>query len=112
MALMTEEKVLWDKNQMVELYLIESASYAGNSGSPVFLFLGPERTAGKFILGGRIIKLAGVMQGYFGEHAPIEFVETANTPVARQSVGIAAVVPAYKLKEILFSDAAKVQRGF
>jgi hypothetical protein len=112
MALMTDEKILWDRDQMVELYLVESASYGGNSGSPVFLFLGPERTAGQFIVGGRLIKLAGVMQGSFGEFAPIGFRDTANTPVARQSVGIAAVVPAYKLKEILFGGEAKARRGF
>lgn len=112
MALMTDEKILWDKNQMVELYLVESASYGGNSGSPVFLFLGPERTAGRFVLENRLIKLAGVMQGAFGEFSPIKYLETSNTPAARQSVGIAAVVPAYKLKEILFSDAVKARRGF
>jgi hypothetical protein len=112
MALMTEEKVRWDKNQMLELYLIESASYGGNSGSPVFSFLGSERTPGTIYLGGRLIKLTGVMMGAFGEHTPIQFLETANIPVGRQSVGIAAVVPAYKLKEILFSEAAKSQRRF
>jgi len=111
-ALMTDEKILWDKNQMVELYLVESASYGGNSGSPVFLFLGPERTPGRFMIGDRLIKLAGVMKGSFGELAPIQFVETATQPFARQSMGIAAVVPAYKLNEILFSDEVKARRGF
>lgn len=111
-ALMTDEKIMWDRDQMVELYLVESASYGGNSGSPVFLFLGPERTPGRFMIGNRLVKLAGVMKGSFGELAPIQFVETATKPIVRQSMGIAAVVPAYKLNEILFSDEVKARRGF
>lgn len=110
-ALMTDEKIMWDRGQMAELYLVESASYGGNSGSPVFLFLGPERTPGQFFMN-RLVKLAGVMKGSFGEWAPIQFVETAPKPFANQSMGIAAVVPAYKLNEILFSDEVKARRGF
>jgi len=42
-----------------------------------------------------IFKLAGVVQGAFGDLQ-----------------GIAAVIPAYALRELLFSDQAKQQRGF
>ena len=62
-ALLTDERINWN-NEKAELYLVESASYGGNSGSPVFFFLGPERIPGQFNPG-PLVKLAGVMQGRF-----------------------------------------------
>ena len=74
-AMVTDEKIPW-KNRLTRLYLIESGSYGGNSGSPVFFHLGSDRKPGVLFLGSPTIKLAGVMKGAFLDHHPLQEVET------------------------------------
>ncbi|MEF3078856.1 S1 family peptidase [Winogradskyella poriferorum] len=110
-ALITEEKIPWD-NEMTNLYLMETSSYGGNSGSPVFFYLGADRGNGSIIVGNPELKLAGIMKGYFGEKSPIKIIETQRIPVSDRNLGIAAVVPSYFLEEILLGTELKKQRGF
>jgi hypothetical protein len=105
-ALVTDEKIPWREApnrpaQMLDLYLIEAQSFGGNSGSPVFFYLGGEREP--LSLMGRQLLLAGVIKGSFDEGRPIQDVENTPIPFASTNVGIAAVVPAFRLREILFS---------
>ncbi len=115
-AMVTEEPILWkepwDKRpQKLQLYLIETQSYGGNSGSPVFFYFGLDRIPGRLSLGGPVLKLAGIMKGSFNE--PRLAVPAQNVPrlVSPHNVGIAAVVPSYFLHEILFSVELKNQRA-
>ncbi|WOD42517.1 S1 family peptidase [Hwangdonia lutea] len=110
-ALLTEEKIPWD-NEMTSLYLMETSSYGGNSGSPVFFYLGADRGNGGLFVGNPELKLAGIMKGYFGESSPIKIIETQKIPVSDRNLGIAAVVPSYFLEEILFGTELKNIRGF
>ena len=110
-ALVTNEKVDWD-GMKSELYLMESSSYGGNSGSPVFFYLGAEREPGSLVLGSPVLKLAGIMKGFFGEPRPIQLIETSRVPIYVSNVGIAAVTPAHLLSEILFGTELKSIRGF
>lgn len=110
-ALVTDEKIEWQK-KLMDLYLIEAGSYGGNSGSPVFFYLGSDREPGSLMVGSPIIKLAGVMQGTFLDAHEIKVVETKEILIAFSNMGIAAVVPGYKLHEILFSNELKKKRGF
>lgn len=110
-ALVTDEKIEW-MGKLMDLYLIEAGSYGGNSGSPVFFNLGNDREPNMLIVGPPVIKLAGIMQGTFRDIQEIQIIETNTTPISYSSMGIAAVVPAYKLYELLFSDELKHQRGF
>jgi len=117
-AMLPEEKIHWQENgkpaEMVELYLLETQSYGGNSGSPVFFFLGNDRVSGSIVLGPPVIKLAGIMRGSFNENRAIGFVQSAAVPpipVSSQNIGIAAVTPGYLLRDILFSDALKKHRA-
>ena len=110
-ALITNEKIDWD-GQQTDLYLIEAGSYGGNSGSPVFFYLGSDREPGSIIVGQPILKIAGVMQGTFLDAQEMKVAQTKSIPVALSSMGIAAVVPCYKLHEILQSDEVKKVRGF
>ena len=110
-ALITDEKIEWQGKKM-SLYLIEAGSYGGNSGSPVFFYLGSDREPGSLMVGPPILKLAGVMQGTFLDAQEIKVVETKKTPISLSNMGIAAVVPGYKLYELLFSEELKRQRGF
>jgi len=101
-ALVTPEKVEWDGRKL-DLYLIESFSYGGNSGSPVFFYLGPDREPGSFIVGPPVLVLAGIMKGAFQDIKPVQVVNTSPIAVSVSNLGISAVVPAYKLKELLQS---------
>lgn len=110
-ALVTDEKIKWD-NQLLNLYLIECTSFGGNSGSPVFFHLGQEKVSPtNFIIKPRVIKLAGVMKGYFGDMSPLYIADTAKIPFVKLNSGIAAVIPAYQLREILFSKELRAIHG-
>jgi len=103
-ALITDEKIKFADDLEANLYLVDTGSYAGNSGSPVYFYLGADRRAGAINLGPPIIKLAGVMSGTFQDVQPLRLIENAQiaVPASVSNMGIAAVVPAYKLHEILF----------
>lgn len=109
-ALMTPERINWN-GMKTELYLIESGSYGGNSGSPVFFYLGADRLLGSITVGPPELYLAGVMKGAFQEGRPIRAVPTSETPFSVANIGIAAVVPAPKLREILFGAELKKIRA-
>ncbi len=101
-ALISDEKVRWQTDQLQDLYLLETQSYGGNSGSPVFFYLSGDRNPGVLRLGPPKLFLAGIMTGTFRDAQKVEFIETQATPISFQNAGIAAVTPAYKLHEILF----------
>lgn len=109
-ALVTDERIRW-KGVDTELYLIESWSYGGNSGSPTFFHMGAEREPGSLIVGSPVLKLAGVIKGSFYEGRPIQVVETTRNPVSVSNIGITAVIPAFKLHEILFGKELMKQRA-
>jgi hypothetical protein len=109
-ALITDEPVDW-KGQLLELYLVECQSFGGNSGSPVFFYFGATRTPGVIRVGAPQILLAGVMKGSFLSPSEIQVVDTTPTPVSVENAGIAGVVPAFKLYEILFSARLKTIRS-
>ncbi len=114
-AMLPDECVQWNEKskppQCVELYLLETMSFGGASGSPVFFSLGIDRELGQ-IYAGWEISLAGVMRGNFNEPRAGDFIETPNrvAPLFAQNVGIAAVTPAHLLREILLSDELVKQR--
>jgi hypothetical protein len=101
-ALVTDERIDFG-GVKAELYLMETNSYGGNSGSPVFFYLGSDREPGSVVVGNPVLELAGVMSGRFNDAVAVETTETSANSFVRPSMGIAGVVPAYKLHEILFS---------
>lgn len=114
-SLITDERIPWrdkkdDKVKLLDLYLVETQSFGGNSGSPVFFWLDPTRDREQIAIGPHRILLAGIIKGSYSETKPIRLVETDAIPVASENLGIAAVVPAYSLREILFSDELKKRR--
>ncbi|OQW34138.1 MAG: hypothetical protein A4C66_03850 [Nitrospira sp. HN-bin3] len=98
LALLTDEKIPWN-GRLLNLYLIETHASPGVSGSPVFFRPSPWREPRTFRLDTPTLLLAGVLKGYFGD-------ESSN------NAGIAAVVPAFQLREILFYDEVKNSRTF
>jgi hypothetical protein len=116
-AMLPEDRIRWQSDpakapEFVELYLLETMSFGGNSGSPVFFTQGADRQPGSIIIGPPEITLAGVMRGNFNETRPGGFIQTPNAvlPVFGQNVGIAAVTPAHLLHEILYSEELKQLR--
>ncbi len=113
-AMFPNERIYWKEAnkdpEMLELYLIETQSFGGNSGSPVFFYLCSDRLRGSLVLGPPELKLAGVMKGSFVAGSPVVEVAAKNA-VALQNMGIAAVVPSYLLHEILFSEELRRQRA-
>jgi Trypsin-like peptidase domain len=110
-AMLPKDRIVWQENgkapEEAELYLLETQSYGGNSGSPVFFYLGADRSPGSIAVGPPVIKLAGIMRGSFNENRAIGFVQPSAgspIPISSQNIGISAVTPAYLLHEILFGD--------
>jgi hypothetical protein len=96
-ALISDEKIEWrehNQTKWLDLYLLECQSFAGNSGSPVFFQAQP---------GGPIF-LAGVMKGSFMQANQINNLNNEPGLISFQNIGIAAVTPASKLHDLLFSQ--------
>lgn len=109
-AMISGEKIPWQDRptepaQDADLYLLETQSYGGNSGSPVFFYLGHDRVPGQLFIGAEV-RLAGVMRGTYLNNSPVQFQQmpTAVIPFYSQNIGIAAVTPSYLLHEILYSE--------
>lgn len=100
-ALISQERVLWD-SVLTDLYLIETTSFGGNSGSPLFFYFDVTRDPGFWGFEGPRLFLAGIVKGYFGEPTQFRIIETkGRIPWPIQNSGIAAVVPAHYLYDIL-----------
>ena len=112
-ALISDEPIPWGEGHKpptpTELYLIESTSFGGNSGSPMFFFLGSDRVPGSLVVGAPILKLAGVVKGRFNEAALPS--NNSASAIPFENVGISAVVPSYLLYGVLFSNELKEQRS-
>jgi hypothetical protein len=118
LAMIPDEKVNFS-GPPAEGYLMEAFSFGGNSGSPVFFYPSPDNTPGAIRLGPRPIKIAGVMRGFFGDFEPIQLVQTQTAvqdqprppiPVSNGNSGIAFVVPARFISEILHSPELENSR--
>jgi hypothetical protein len=88
---------------LVDAYLAESRSWGGASGSPVFIYFGLDRPA---MYGHqRHPFLLGVVHGHYDIHREIEFVGDVlgggKVPI---NAGIAIVIPAQKIAELLMQD--------
>jgi hypothetical protein len=109
LAMIPDEKINFGPLP-AEGYLMEAFSFGGNSGSPVFFYPSADNTPGALTLGPRPIKIAGVMRGFFGDFEPVQLLQTqtgvqaqpgAPIPVSNGNSGIAFVVPARFISEIL-----------
>ncbi len=94
-----------------DLMLIEAQSYGGNSGSPVFYYIGSDREPGSLVVGAPILKLAGVMSGSFSDMIGVKAMQSDAVAVVTPNNGIAAVVPAYKLLDLLMSEEVAKARS-
>jgi hypothetical protein len=109
-ALASSEPIPW-AGVPRHLLLIECSSYGGNSGAPVFYYLGAERNPGSVMVGAPILKLAGVMMGAYQDVRPLQVVNTSQVAVATSNLGIAAVVPVARLRDLIFGTELSAMRS-
>ncbi len=113
-AMISDEKIPWD-GEMLDLYLMETQSFGGNSGSPVFFNLNPTRDPGSIVIGPSQLSLAGIMKGSFLNASEVLVLNRSPVPISRENAGIAAVVPSYLLREVILGPDAtafrKIQDG-
>jgi hypothetical protein len=103
-ASMPEEKVhtAWGD---IDAYLIEARSIGGLSGSPVFAYIGAMRTIGNNMQIGRtgfLFYLLGLMHGHF-DLSKLEMDNLTQDSLTNIQInmGIAIVVPAWKIIEVI-----------
>lgn len=111
-GLVTEEKIPWRSQtgtELLDLFLIEAQSTGGNSGAPVFVYAGNGSESGR---GGEKseLRLAGVVKGIFLDPKAVVGGGKNSTALVPENMGVTAVVPVYKLHDILFSPALRAVR--
>ena len=96
-ALITDERIDW-VGMKREMLLVETSSFGGNSGSPIYFKISFPNGLTKLILG-------GVLNGTYRDAAEIKVIETSGnlTPFAIYNNGISGITPVYLLKELLYS---------
>jgi hypothetical protein len=101
-ALLTDERVPFEGEQAF-LYLLETTAFGGNSGSPVFFKISPNRNPSQLVIGAPTkYYLAGIMRGFYGAQIDTAYAKTAaGDTVLFQNAGIAAVTPSYQVLEVL-----------
>ncbi len=95
-ALVPTESILWGEH-LLDLILIEAQAFQGNSGAPVFVFLGDRDENGL-----PIPRLLGVLKGALTQKVTGRFEDDENVRFwLPNTVGVSAVIPAYLLEEML-----------
>jgi len=108
-AMMPEEKLDTTLHKKGSLFLADLHAFHGNSGSPVFAYLGGLRN-GILTANDRYI-LLGVISGYYPESAGFSVpAATVLTGDVRDNSGIAAVVPGEELVKLLNSPEVQADR--
>lgn len=107
-ALISDEDLVTPEGN-VRFHFVECFPFGGNSGSPVFLRK-MERVAESSRIEERY-GLFGIMRGHFNVAQPVSIQQTQPHLLARQHMGIAAITPVDYLREILYSDDLRRQRG-
>jgi hypothetical protein len=116
LAMIPDEKIQF-AGQWTEGYLMEAFSFGGNSGSPVFFYPSADNTPGIISVGSPSIKIAGVMKGFFNDFEQIQLLQNQAAvpggppiPVSTGNAGVALIVPAKFISEILHSPALEALR--
>jgi hypothetical protein len=106
LAMMSDERIPWEPGATEDLFLADVMSFGGNSGSPVFIRTGGDNQA----FGSIQYFLLGVMQGFYSTDSKVSVQTAELNGVAKENTGVAAVIPAEKISEILESPRAVSRR--
>ena len=105
LAMLSEERIPFGQQDDEDLLLMETQVFGGNSGAPCFFYFDERRAPGD----AKVI-LAGVVKGYFQDWSEVRFVNTKQTPISSEHVGISAVIPAYYILDILQCEGLQASR--
>ena len=94
-ALIPDEPVLWE-DTYVRVILAEITAFGGNSGSPVFVFLGHTDAQGL-----PVPRLLGVLKGSFTQEHVASITGYDEQFRVTNTAGIAAIVPAVTLDDFV-----------
>ena len=95
-SLITDERIDW-VGMKREMLLVETSSFGGNSGSPIYFNVRNANGTRRLILG-------GILNGTYRDVAEIKAIETGGlTQVAIYNNGISGITPVYLLNDILYS---------
>lgn len=114
-AMMPEEKIPTKKFGSIEAYIVEARSIGGLSGSPAFVHLGGARQVGGTIQigGGSTFHLLGLMHGHWDlsiDESNTDVIASDSIKKEAVNMGMAIVVPAEKIMEIINQDDNKKTR--
>jgi hypothetical protein len=114
-ALVSDEKIPFldttGTNTPQDLFMVESQVFGGNSGSPAFFYT--SKWHHFFHVGDRpfdlhdYVYLAGVVKGHFNDWTEVKSANSDSKPFTMNNVGVAVVVPAYHLYDMIFSEEEK-----
>ena len=108
-AMMPREKVPTTLRSLGDIYLVDCHVFGGNSGSPIFVNLAGQRENG--LIAGLNYKLLGVVSGYVKEEASFALqTVAAYAGTLDSNSGVAVVVPAQQLLNLLDAPTLKAQR--
>ncbi len=102
LSMLPDEPIDFGDGNIKSLYLMETSAFGGNSGSPAFFSLS-EGNHTKIIF-------AGVVVAYFPDYEPIGLKNVAAIAVSQGNTGIASIVPAHYLYDILYSKEEQEYR--
>lgn len=108
-AMMPKEQIPTTLRLLGDVYLVDCHVFGGNSGSPMFIDLDGQRQGGLIV--GINYKLLGVVSGYVEETSSLELhAVAAYAGTVEANSGIAVVVPAQKILDIINSTPLIQQR--
>ncbi len=99
----------------IDAYLVEARSWGGHSGSPAWVYFPLTRDPTKGLTwddtGGKTPKLLGLVHGHYSLTDETDFLgDSPDTRRLAANAGIAIVIPAHKITEVLEGDALKSER--
>lgn len=116
-AALREEPVLSRDNRPMDVYLVESLSIGGLSGSPVFIDIRTAKTtlppsygymaAAYDSASPARFKLLGLIHGHFGGDILPDATNDDGEEIAHPNMGIAMVIPAEKIQGVLAGYASE-----
>jgi hypothetical protein len=108
-AMMPKEQIQTTLHALGDIYLVDCHVFGGNSGAPMFIDLAGQRQDGLIL--GFNYKLLGVVSGYVKETANFELqTVAAYAGTVDANSGVAIVVPAQKILDLLDAPALKALR--
>lgn len=113
-ALMPDEKILvnlGDSTARIRAYLVEARSWGGHSGSPAFVYFPPDRFGNSISVSVALpIFLLGLVQGHYDIKSDVKFIGDVGAGEVAVNAGIAAVVPAQEIHDLLMSPQVVAER--